>query len=66
MDAKRDLQKEALGVRDEMLPKDSKNQLAGYGYEMKTSGKDIEREDHNRHHQEKEIGILRSYLQNRR
>ena len=57
-------QEEAVGVRDEMLPKDSKNQLAGHDTERGHPEKDIEGKDHDRHHQEKEIRIIRSYLQN--
>ena len=51
MDTGRGRQKEAAGIRNEMLPADSKNQL--------------ERHDSKRRHQEKETRTIRSYLQNR-
>ena len=43
MDAKTDRQKEDVGVRTEMLPKDPKNQLAGHDTERRHQEKDIRR-----------------------
>lgn len=64
VDSQRGRQEETIGIRDEMLPSDSKNQLEGYGEERGYPKEDIQGKNYHRHDQEKEIRIIRSHLQN--
>ncbi|CAF0805508.1 unnamed protein product [Adineta ricciae] len=66
MDLKRSRQEKVTGIRNEMLPTDSKNKLAGHDTKRRYSEKDIKREDDNRHHQKEEAAVVRSHLQNGR
>lgn len=66
MDPKRSRQEKTIGIRNEMLPTSSKNQLARYGAKRRYQKEDIKKGDHNRHHKEEKTKVIWSHLQNGR
>ena len=66
MDTEGSRSKETTGVRNEMLSKNTTNQLERYEKKHRHKKTDSKKRDHHRQHQKKEAPIVWPYLSNER